>query len=56
LLTPVVTTARKPSIRGVGVLALGAAVALLYFGRVFFITVIIAAIIAFLLDPACCSS
>jgi predicted PurR-regulated permease PerM len=52
LLTPVVTTARKPSIRGVGVLALGAAVALLYFGRVFFITVIIAAIIAFLLDPA----
>ncbi len=36
---------------GVGILAAGAAVALLYFGRVFFITVIIAAMIAFLLDP-----
>jgi predicted PurR-regulated permease PerM len=31
---------------------LGVAVALLYYGRVFFITVIIAAIISFLLDPA----
>jgi predicted PurR-regulated permease PerM len=36
---------------GVGILAAGAAVALLYYGRVFFITVIIAAIIAFLLEP-----
>lgn len=36
---------------GVGILAGGAAVALLYYGRVFFITVIIAAIIAFLLEP-----
>lgn len=36
---------------GVGILAAGAAVALLYFGRVFFITVIIASMIAFLLDP-----
>ncbi len=34
-----------------GILAAGAAVALLYFGRVFFITVIIASMIAFLLDP-----
>jgi predicted PurR-regulated permease PerM len=36
---------------GVGILAAGAAVALLYYGRVFFITVIIATIIAFLLEP-----
>ena len=36
---------------GVGILALGAAITLLYFGRVFFITVIIASMIAFLLDP-----
>jgi predicted PurR-regulated permease PerM len=36
---------------GVGVLALGAGVLLLYWGRTFFITVIIASIIAFLLDP-----
>jgi predicted PurR-regulated permease PerM len=36
----------------VGILALGVVIALLYFGRVFFVTVIIAAIIAFLLDPA----
>ncbi len=36
---------------GVGILAAGAAIALLYFGRVFLITVIIASMIAFLLDP-----
>ena len=36
---------------GVGILALGAAITLLYYGRVFFITVIIASMIAFLLDP-----
>jgi predicted PurR-regulated permease PerM len=48
----VVSSARKPASRGVGILALGVVVALLYFGRVFFITVIIAAIISFLLDPA----
>ena len=36
---------------GVGILAASAAIALLYFGRVFFITVIIASMIAFLLDP-----
>jgi len=35
----------------ISTLALAAAIALLYFGRVFFITVIIAVIIAFLLDP-----
>ncbi|HTB12406.1 MAG TPA: AI-2E family transporter [Bryobacteraceae bacterium] len=52
MLTPVVSSARKPAPRGVGILALGVAVALLYYGRVFFITVIIAAIISFLLDPA----
>lgn len=34
-----------------GILAVGAAVALLYYGRVFFITVIIATMIAFLLEP-----
>jgi predicted PurR-regulated permease PerM len=36
---------------GIRILALGAAIALLYYGRVFFITVIIASMIAFLLDP-----
>ncbi len=36
---------------GIGILAAGAAVALLYYGRVFFITVIVATIIAFLLEP-----
>ncbi|MEO8099921.1 MAG: AI-2E family transporter [Acidobacteriota bacterium] len=35
----------------IGALAAGASVALLYYGRVFFITVIIAFIIAFLLEP-----
>jgi predicted PurR-regulated permease PerM len=52
LLTPAVSSVRRPASRGVGILALGVVVALLYFGRVFFITVIIAAIISFLLDPA----
>lgn len=47
-----VSSARKPASKGVGILALGVVVALLYFGRVFFITVVIAAIISFLLDPA----
>jgi len=36
---------------GVSILALGAGIALLYFGRIFFVTVIIAAMIAFLLEP-----
>ena len=34
-----------------GILAVAATTALLYYGRVFFITVIIATIIAFLLEP-----
>jgi predicted PurR-regulated permease PerM len=49
-LTPTLP-ASKPTQTGIGVLALAASVALLYFGRVFFITVVIAVIIAFLLDP-----
>ncbi len=52
MLTPAVSSARRPASRGVGILALGVVVALLYYGRIFFITVIIAAIISFLLDPA----
>jgi predicted PurR-regulated permease PerM len=36
---------------GVGILAVAAVIAMLYFGRVFFITVIIASMIAFLLEP-----
>jgi predicted PurR-regulated permease PerM len=36
---------------GLGILATAAAIAMLYFGRVFFITVIIASMIAFLLEP-----
>ena len=50
MLTPT-APAQKSLQVGVGILALGAAIALLYLGRVFFITVIIAAMIAFLLDP-----
>jgi predicted PurR-regulated permease PerM len=49
-LTPTLP-ASKPAQTGIGVLAFAASVALLYFGRVFFITVVIAIIIAFLLDP-----
>ena len=45
-------TATQKSLQvGLGILAAGAAVALLFYGRVFFITVIIASMIAFLLDP-----
>ena len=36
---------------GVGILASGAAVALLYFGRVFLITIVISSMLAFLLEP-----
>src|SRR5438477_4135946 len=43
--------ARKPVNPSVTVLAFAACIALLYFGRVFFITLLIAVIIAFLLDP-----
>lgn len=49
-LTPTLP-AHKPGQTSITVLALAASVALLYFGRVFFITVGIAVIIAFLLDP-----
>ncbi len=42
---------RRTASAGVPVLAAAAILALLYFGRVFFITVMIAVIIAFLLDP-----
>ena len=45
------TSTQKSLQVGVGILAAAAAIALLYFGRVFFITVIIASMIAFLLDP-----
>jgi len=45
------TETRKGLSIGIGILATGAAVALLYFGRAFFITISVAAIIAFLLDP-----
>jgi len=43
--------AQKAGQISVAVLAAAAAVALLYFGRVFLITMVVAAIIAFLLDP-----
>ena len=41
----------KPVQAGVTLLAVAACVALLYFGRVFFITMVVAITIAFLLDP-----
>jgi len=41
----------KPGQTSLTVLAFAASIALLYYGRVFFITVVIAVIIAFLLDP-----
>jgi predicted PurR-regulated permease PerM len=45
------STTEKSYRLAINALALGATVVLLYFGRVFFITVIIAFIIAFLLEP-----
>jgi len=45
------TTTQRSVQVGVGILAAGAGIALLYYGRVFFVTVIIASMIAFLLDP-----
>src|SRR3984885_4285239 len=42
---------QRPAQAGVSILAVAAAVALLYFGRVFFITMVVAITIAFLLDP-----
>ncbi len=50
-LTTDVPVERKPGNRATTVLAFAAAIALLYFGRVFLITIVIAIIIAFLLDP-----
>jgi predicted PurR-regulated permease PerM len=41
----------KPAQAGVTILAVAAIIALLYFGRVFFITMVVAITIAFLLDP-----
>jgi predicted PurR-regulated permease PerM len=46
-----VSSAQKTVFTGFRILALGAAIAMLYYGRIFFITVIIASMIAFLLDP-----
>ena len=43
--------AHRPANPSLTILACAACVALLYFGRVFFITLLIAGIIAFLLDP-----
>ncbi|HUA20666.1 MAG TPA: AI-2E family transporter [Bryobacteraceae bacterium] len=43
--------ARTPAQTGIAVLAFAASVALLYYGRVFFITLVIGITIAFLLDP-----
>lgn len=51
MLSPGTTTPQSYRV-GVGVLASAATVALLYYGRVFLITVLIAVIIAFLLEPA----
>ena len=51
MLAPTATT-RKVARSSANILALAAAIGLLYYGRVFFITVIIAAMIAMLLDPA----
>src|ERR1700683_3092503 len=51
-LTPMLPVpTHKPGQTSLTVLAFAASIALLYFGRVFFITVVIAVIIAFLLDP-----
>ena len=49
-LTPVLPS-HKPGQASIAILAFAAAIALLYFGRIFFITVVVAVIIAFLLDP-----
>jgi predicted PurR-regulated permease PerM len=51
-LTPMLPVqTHKPGQTSLTVLAFAASIALLYYGRVFFITVVIAVIIAFLLDP-----
>jgi len=50
ILTPSFPT-QKPGHASFTVLAVAAAIALLYFGRIFFITLVIAAMITFILDP-----
>lgn len=50
VLTPVTTTS-KPAQASLTVLAVAAAIALLYFGRVLLITLVISIIVAFLLEP-----
>ena len=51
-LTPTLPTqTHRPGQTSLTILAFAASIALLYYGRVFFITVVIAVIIAFLLDP-----
>lgn len=49
--SPSAPAVRRFPAAGVTILATAAVIALLYFGRVFFVTVMIAVIIAFLLDP-----
>jgi len=44
-------TAQKPKNLSLFLIALGVTVALLYYGQVFFVTLVIAITIAFLLDP-----
>jgi predicted PurR-regulated permease PerM len=51
MVAPIKITEQKTARASVGILGIGVAIALLYYGRVFFITVIIASMIAFLLDP-----
>jgi len=48
---PILPAEKPAHSAGVRVLSIASVVGLLYFGRVFFITIVIAAIIAFLLDP-----
>ncbi len=52
LLSPPPPALRQSSRFGVTVIAIAALVALLYYGRDFFVTLIISAIFAFILDPA----
>lgn len=51
VLTPTLHSTKKPGQVGVAILALAAMIALLYFGRVLLVTLVIAVILAFLLEP-----
>jgi predicted PurR-regulated permease PerM len=51
LLTPPLPAIKSFGI-GIGIIAIAAVVALLYYGRAFFVTLIISAVVAFILDPA----